>query len=434
MARDLESRRDEPWYPGGVTASGESGLQGSPGFRRFWWASTASEFGTYLTSLAMAVLIKFQLHGSTADVGLVNACRWLPYAAFGLFAGALIDRVRRRPVQVAADLARGLLLAVPAVLALTDRLSIGLLAAFLLLFGVCSLAGDAASQAFLPRLVPRGLLTAANARIDQSSAVAQTAGPGLAGLLLAVLSAPWAFLLDAVTYVASGILLLGIRVAEPTARSGRATTLRADVREGLRWVYRHPMLTPFALATHLWFVFWGMSGAVLAFFILSTVQLGSAGLDSLALGIAGSVAGIGALVGSSVALRLGRQFGAGVVVVACHAVMPVAYVLFALAPAHLAGCVLIGLGQLVVGVSMGAENPNGMGYRQAVTPDHLQGRMNATMRSINRAMIVVGAPVGGLLAVRLGYRPTLWIVAGGFTAVALLLGTSTFRTATLEDG
>ena len=411
---------------------GTGELRNSAGFRRFWWAFTASEFGTYLTSLALAVLIKYQLHGSTADAGVVSAFRWLPYAVFGLLAGALIDRVRRRPVQVAADFARGLLLAVPAYLALSHRLTIVLLAGFMLLFGLCSLAGDAASQAFLPRLVPRSLLTAANARIDQSSAVAQTAGPGLAGLILAVLSAPVAFLLDAVTYLVSGVVLLGIDVDEPAVRRTGAT-LRAQVRDGLRWVYRHPTLAPLAVATHLWFVFWGMSGAVLAFFILSTVQLGSPALDSLALGISGSVAGIGALAGSSFALRWGRRFGAGRVVVACHVVMPIGYVLFAVAPTRVLGCVLIGLGQLVVGLSMGAENANSLGYRQTVTPDELQGRTNATMRSINRAMIVVGAPVGGLLAVQWGYRPTLWLMAVGFAAVAMVLGTSNFRTATVAD-
>lgn len=411
--------------------SGEPGLRSSPGFLRFWWAFTASEIGTYLTSLAMAVLIKYQLQGSTADAGLVSAFRWLPYAAFGLIAGALIDRMRRRPVQVTADLARGLLLAVPALLAITDRLTIGLLAAFMFLFGLSSLAGDAASQAFLPRLVPRELLTAANARIDQSSAVAQTAGPGVAGLILAVLSAPVAFLVDAATYLVSGFVLLGITVDEPRAHRSDST-LRSEVREGLRWVYGHPTLAPFALTTHLWFVFWGMSSAVLPFFILSTVQLGSPALDSLALGVAGSVAGVGALIGSGYALRLGRRFGAGVVVVACQAVMPVAYVLLAVAPIQLTGCVVIGVAQLVVGLSMGAENPNGMGYRQTITPDHLQGRMNATMRSINRAMIVVGAPLGGILAVQLGYRPTLWLVALGFAVVALVLGTSKFRTARIS--
>ncbi len=376
-------------------------LRSSPGFIWFWWAFSASEFGTYLTSLALA--------------------------------GALIDRMRRRPVQVSADFARAVLLAVPAVLAITNRLTIGLLAVFMLAFGLCSLAGDAASQAFLPRLVPRRMLTAANARIDQSSAVAQTAGPGLAGLVLAVLTAPVAFLLDAATYLVSGFVLLGITVDEPAAHRTVGSSLRSEVGEGLRWVYRHPTLTPFALAAHLWFVFWRMSGAVLAFFILSTVQLGSPALDSLALGIAGSVAGLGALVGSSVALRLGRRFGTGTVVVACHTVMPVAYVLFAVAPARVAGCVLIGLGQLLVGVSMGAENPNGMGYRQSVTPDRLQGQMNATMRSINRAMIVVGAPVGGLLAVQLGYRPALCLMAVGFAVVALVLGLSKFRAATVAD-
>jgi MFS family permease len=104
----------------------------------------------------------------------------------------------------------------------------------------------------------------------------------------------------------------------------------------------------------------------------------------------------------------------------------------ALSHPHLSGWVMLGAGELLLGLSMGAENANEMGYWQAVTPDALQGRMNATRRSINRAMIVIGAPAGGFLGDAIGYRPMLWIASGGFFVVAITLGLSEFRNARID--
>lgn len=415
-----------------MTQRTEMGLGGVPGFVKFWWAASVSEFGTYVTSVAMAVLIKYQLHGTASDQGWVTAARWLPYAVFGLLAGVLIDRVRRRPVQVSADLARAVLLTAISVFALTGDLSIAALAAMIAIFGLASLAGDAASLAFLPRIVPADHLTRAHARIDQSSALAQTSGPALAGGILFLIGAPLALLVDGASYLFSGLVLLTIRVHEPLPPRASRRRIRTEMAEGLRWIYRHPTLAPLALSGHFWFLCWGISGVVLPFFVLDTARLGTAALDTLALGIAGSLAGIGALIGSLFAFRLGLRFGAGRVVVICRAVMPVAYLTFALASPTWPGRVLIGLGHLLIGLAMGAENANEMGYQQTVTPDALQGRMNATKRSINRAVLVIAAPAGGMLAVTLGYRPTMVIIGAGFAAGALALGLSPFWSARLE--
>lgn len=402
-----------------------TGLGQVPGYARFWWASSVSEFGTYITSLAVQVLIVTNLSGTSAQVGLVSGARWLPYMLFGLVAGVFVDRVRRRPVMVAADLARGALLILVPILALADRLSIWVLAAFMAVFGLFSLIGDAASQALVPRLVPAPLLTRAHARLDQSSAVAQTSGPALAGGLVALVGAPFAVLVDAASYLFSGLMLLTIKVAEPEPDRAARAPLQREIVEGLAWVYRHPTLAPLALGTHAWFIVWGVSSAVLVPFVLTTLHL-----SPLALGLVLSMAGIGGLAGSLAAVQLGERFGAGWVVIASRVLTAIAYVSLALAPEQgPAGWFLAGLGQLILGLSMGAENANSMGYRQAVTPDRLQGRMNATMRSINRAMIVVAAPLGGLLADAIGYRTTVWIMVAGFSVVALGLGLSRFRTA-----
>jgi predicted MFS family arabinose efflux permease len=319
------------------------------------------------------------------------------------------------------------LLAVP-LLALTHQLSLVVLMAFMAAFGLMSLLGDGAFQSFLPRLVPARLLTAANARLDQSDAVAQTSGPALAGGLVSLLSAPLAVLIDAVSYLASGLLLLRIPTADPPGRPMHLRTIRAEATEGLRWVYRHPTLRPLALNTHSWFLCNAAAGAVLPPFALRTLQLNAFGL-----GVAMALGGVGGLIGSLGATRLGARFGAGRVVIACRAGTAASWAVAALSTPHWSGWVLFGGAQLLLGLSMGAENANEMGYRQAVTPDDLQGRTNTTMRSINRAVIVLGAPVGGILGDALGYRAMLWTASAGFLIISVTLAASRFQTARIDE-
>jgi len=214
----------------------EEVLRDCPGFLRFWTAATVSGFGTYVTTLAIQVLVVLTLHEGAAGVGLVSAARWLPYLLFGLVIGVLVDRSRRRPLLVTTDLVRaGLLVAVPA-LAVTGHLTIVVLMAFMVVFGLMSLINDAASQSLMPRLVPARMLTSANARLDQSDAVAQTSGPALAGGLVSLLTAPWAVLVDAVSYLISGLLLLTVPVVEPPSRRVTLRGVRSEAVEGLHWV------------------------------------------------------------------------------------------------------------------------------------------------------------------------------------------------------
>jgi predicted MFS family arabinose efflux permease len=320
-----------------------------------------------------------------------------------------------------------LLIAIPA-LALTHRLSIPVLMVFMAVFGLLSLLNDAAFQSFLPRLVPARLVTAANARLDQSDAVAQTSGPALAGGLVSLLTAPWAVLVDATSYLISGVLLMRINVAEPPPDPATNRNIRREAVEGLRWVYTHPILRPLALNTHGWFLCSAVAGAVLTPFALRNV-----GLSPFGLGLALAAGGVGGLLGSLAATRLGARFGSGRVVIACRAFTAASFALMALSTAHWSGWLLFGAGQLLLGLSLGAENANEMGYWQVATPDQLQGRMNATRRSINRTMIVVGAPVGGFLGDAIGYRTMLFIAAGGFAIVAAALAASRFRDARVED-
>jgi MFS family permease len=155
------------------------------------------------------------------------------------------------------------------------------------------------------------------------------------------------------------------------------------------------------------------------------------GFGALALGVTFALAGAGALVGNAMSTRLGRQLGVSRTIAGSRLTEALGFALVALAPA--AGgwpaMAMLGLGQFLFGLGMGAEGPVEMSYRQAVTPDRLQGRMNATMRSANRTAIVVGAPLGGVVADAIGFRPALWIGVAGLAAGAVALALSRFREA-----
>lgn len=417
-----------------------SQLGAHPAFTRLWTASSISDVGTFVTTVALQVLVIRTLNGSAFDLGLVNAGRWVSYLLFGLLAGALVDRVRRRPVLIWTDLGRGVLLAAVPVLSLTSRLSIGLLVLLIGLFGLLSLLNDAASQSYLPRLVPRSLLTAANVRLQQSAAIGQSAGPLVGGVLVGALGAPLAIVVDALSYLVSGVLIARIESSEPRSAAARLSlrALRQEIAAGVRYVYQHPRLRPMALGGHAWFLVNGMLSTVYAAFALDVLRL-----PAFQLGVTLALTGVGGVVGTAASTLAGRRFGIGAVIVGSRALHAVAFAVIAVAPALSTGrggagglwltTATAGAGQLVFGFGLGLEGPLEMAYRQSITPDAMQGRMNTTMRSVNRAAVVVGAPLGGLVGDAIGYRATLALGVIGFTLVSLAIGMSRLRSASYRD-
>ncbi|MEO6398163.1 MAG: MFS transporter [Tepidiformaceae bacterium] len=404
-----------------------------PGYVRFWVASTVSEFGTYVTSIAISVIVVVTLDGGSAAVGLISAARWLPYLLLGLFAGVWVDRHRRKPILIASDLGRALILVSISALGLAGWLTIPILFAHMCLFGAISVVSDAAFQSFLPQLVPRELFVRANARLEQSHSVAQTTGPALAGWLTQVLTAPAALILDAVSYCISGAVVASVAdTANQTREQSSSGGVGRSIRQGLEWIYRHPQLGPLAWTTHLWFIFSSMFGAVFTVYALRERDLGAVGL-----GVVLACAGVGAVLGTFATTRIGDALGAGPTIILAHVLYPLAFVIIAaagLAPSgDWSAFATIAFGQFLVGLALGIQGPQEMGYWQAVTPDRLMGRMNATRRSVNRGMIVVGAPLGGLVGEAIGNRPTITIAAAGMLVVVLLMAGSNIRHARIED-
>jgi Transmembrane secretion effector len=187
-------------------------------FLRYWRANAASGLGTYVTLFALQALVVLTLHGSAADVGWLNAARWLPYLIFGLVVGAIVEGRRRLPLMVSTDLVQAaLLLTIPLIWWL-GLLSLPTLMLIVIAYGTASVVNVAAATSLLPRLVEAQHLQPAHARIDGADAVASTAGPALGGLLVSAAGAPVAVLLDSLTYLYSALTLRRIDLDEPPPR------------------------------------------------------------------------------------------------------------------------------------------------------------------------------------------------------------------------
>lgn len=405
-----------------------------PAFAAYWTASTVAGFSGPVTVVAVQVLVVTTLAASPFEVGIVNAVRFVPYLLLGLVVGALVDRWRRRPILVWSGLGQGAVLAAVPVLWMSGHLGLWVVVVLVLLLGVFALFGNAAQQSFLPLVVPRDRLVPANARLDQGSTVAQTSGPAVGGALVALLGAPFAVLVDAVGLAVSAVVLGAIPVREaPRSDRLRLRTLLQEIREGLSWTYRHRTLAPLAISTHVWFL--ANSAVATAFVPFALRELR---LDPFSYGVVLALAGVGGVVGATLATRAGVRLGAGGAVLLGRAVYPIAWVVIALAPtvsdAGIAPVlVVVGAGQAVYGFALGIENANEMGYRQAVAPDAMQGRVNATMRSANRTVFAIGALAGGATAGVLGSRPTIWLGIAVFVVAAVIIAASPFRHARHDD-
>ncbi|WP_285181542.1 MFS transporter [Rhodococcus sp. MEB032] len=211
-------------------------------FRRFLTAAVISSAGSSVTAVAMPILVVQLLDATPFEVGMVNAAQLIPYAVLGLFAGVYVDRWRRKPILVWASIGRAVALGTVPLLWLAGLLHIWVLVIALLLFGSFSVFGFAAMQSLLPRLVPRSQLVKANARLDQADAAATTLGPTVGGALVGLLGAPVVIAVDAISYLADAALNSGLDVDEPRPAS-RSRNLMNEVREGLRFTYRHRLST-----------------------------------------------------------------------------------------------------------------------------------------------------------------------------------------------
>ena len=388
-----------------------------PEFLKLWAGQTISVFGSGVTATALPLTAVLLLGASASDMGWLLAVESAPVLLVGVFAGVWVDRVRRRPVLVGADLGRAGLLACIPILAALGALRIEHLFAVAATTGVLTVVFDVAYRSFVPDLVGREGALEANSRLATVEAVAEITTPGLTGALVQVIAAPLAILLDAVSFVGSALCVLGIRQPEP-ARPPRGAShgVWSEIAEGLRAVAGSPTLRTLAGWEALRNFFGMFIGALYLLFGLREL-----GLSPVLLGVTVGVGGASNLLGTLLVLRVTRRFGVGPTMVSAVLVGCLPPVLIALAPSRL----VEGFAVLVAAQALDLIHPlydvNALTLRQVSTPDHLLGRVNATLHVISRGVIPFGALAGGALGDAIGLRPTLLVAAVGITLGAVWL-------------
>lgn len=401
-----------------------SGVFGHGVFLRFWVADGISNLGTFVSTIAIQLLLINTLHADQTALGAVRAAQWLPYLLFGLFAGVVVDRVRRKPLLVLADVVCALALGTVGVLALSGSLTIPVLAALVFVAGSASMFFSAAHQSYLPCLVPGPALPTATARLEQMLNATQSAGPLVGGALVRLLSAPFAVLVDAASYLVSAVILSTIRVPEQVPQRAPGRHVWRELAEGASWVYRHRTLAPYAVALHLGFFFNSVVATVLVYFAVTELHL-----DAIAIGLVLSATGVTGVVGAGLAPMLARRYGLGLVHCLGTWFSPVGYALVLLAQPGPHAILWPLASSLVLGLGMGISGPLHMSYRNAVTPNRLRGRMNATIRSFNWGSIAVAAPLGGWIAATSGNRAAFVVGSLGLVVSSAIVTFSPYRSA-----
>jgi MFS family permease len=387
-------------------------------FRRLWIGQTVSQLGTQVTMLALPLVAIRVLDAGPLEVGILAACETLPFLLVGLPAGVWVDRRRRRPILVLADVGRAALLAVVPVAYALDVLAVWHLYAVALLVGAQTVFFDVAYQSYLPALVPRARLVEGNARLELSRSASQVAGPGLGGLLVELLRAPYAIAVDSVSFLVSAAFVAGIRTGEPEPEpvADDERTMRRSIATGLRYVLRHPVLRRIAAATGIANLF---SGAGMAVFLLYAVD--RLGISPGVIGLVFSLGGLGALLSAATTEWLGRVLGVGPTIVSSAALTGAAFVLVPLAPRDTGAVPWFLAAMLIETYAASVYNITQVSLRQTVTPTGMQGRMNATMRFVVWGALPLGSLLGGVLGRAIGLQGTLWVSALGGTLCVLPL-------------
>jgi MFS family permease len=257
------------------------------------------------------------------------------------------------------------------------------------------------------------------------------AGPGLAGVLVGAFSAPYAIAVDAASFVGSALLMTAIKRVEelPAALAGSRRRMRAEIGEGLGYVFRHPLMRPMMVWVATANFFGTLIGSILIVYAVRVLHISAAEI-----GLIFSVANVGALVGAVIGTRLAKRFGIGRTLIGLAAANGWASLLIPLASGSLAIPLLVAA-QLMSGFCAVAANVNGISLVQAITPDRLLGRMNASRRFVVWGVFPLGGLVGGLLGSTVGIREAIWIGAvGGSVAFVPLLFSSVPQVITTEDG
>jgi MFS family permease len=436
------------------TAPRRRSLFRHPNYLKLWTAATVSLFGTQVSQIAIPFIAAVLLKASPGEVGLLTTIEFLPFLLFTLPAGVWVDRFPKRRILVFGDLGRAaLLVSIPIAYGL-NALTIWQLYVVGFFMGVMTVFFDVADQSYLPTILERDELVEGNSKLQISQSSAQILGQPFGGGIVALASAPVAILVDAVSYVGSAGLILWIR--ETARRAGRAIAggpvaavdateaddqhpgsaggasvaletaaaeaaeaaqssgaggqdapvgMRTQIMDGLRYILRHEYLGHIAATTATANLFGNIGMAIFPVYAYRELQMSPA-----AVGTVGGVGGAGVLLGALIASRVSARLGVGRTIVLTAAVFGPVNLLIPLATPELA-LLFLSTSFFIASISNVAYNVSQVSLRQAITPEHFLGRMNATMRFLVWGTIPIGSLIGAGLSEVVGVRTTIWVSA-----------------------
>jgi MFS family permease len=386
-------------------------------FRRLWIGETVSQFGSAISMLALPLLAILVLHASTFEVGLLSTFESLAFLLVGLPAGAWVDRMRFRWVLITNDVVRFAALGSIPLAQLLGGLTIGQLYVVALIVSVSTVFFDVAYQSYLPELVDKQALVEGNAKLQASESVAQVAAPAVGGVLIQAITAPYAILIDALSFLwsASWVTAITARVPKPERKADRH--LGREIAEGLRFVLGNRLLRAISICTGAGNFFTSMIFAVFYVFLARNLHL-SAGV----IGVFSAMAAVGGLIGSLIASRLATKLGQGPTICLSAFVFCAPMLVYPFVQRDWTLGLLVAA-QLTFWSAGVVYNITQVSFRQGLCPPHLLGRMNATIRFMVWGTMPLGALLGGILGSALGVRETMLIAAigGMFPPLSVLL-------------
>ena len=388
-------------------------------FMRLWLSDTVSQFGNTFSQFAIPVLARLFFQADAFELGLLPTLGFLPYPTLGLFVGVWADRFRRRRIMVVCNFGRMIALgSIPLAYILGDLTLIQLFAVSFVT-GVLSVFFDVSYQSYLPVLVERKDIVEGNQKLQISASAAQVAGPGIAGAIYQLIGGAFTIGVDALGYLTSALALLSIRKNErrKTGDESLKPNFFREMREGIEIVLGNPILRTIAGCTATSNFGTNMWGAVFVIFALKYLQN-----STVAFGLVGTIGAIGFVIGVLLSERITSALGVGMSLAFAISSGFVA-LLNPLAQYGNSFEILAGV-SLITGLMGAVYNINAVSLRQAITPLRLQGRMNATTRTIVWGTIPLGSFIGGILGVTIGVVSTMYLGAliAGLAVLWILLG------------
>ena len=400
-------------------------LWANPDFLKLWVGETISFFGTQISSVAVPLTAVLILQASPFAMGVLMALEYGPFLFASLFAGVLTDRIRRRPILITANVGRALLLSTIPLATLAGVLSFPLLCVVVAAVGVLTVFFDVAYQSYLPALVEPDQLVEGNSKVEVTGSVAMVAGPAAAGVLVQAITAPLTVAVDAVSFLFSALCLAFVRTREPaSARRDNRQNVWQEIGLGLRLVLDNPILRSIAACTSTSNFFIAMRLAVVSIFVIRNLGI-SPGVFGLVLGIGSA----GALIGALFANTIARRYGVGPTMISSMLIGGIGALAIAFAGGPPAWALaMLTIGHLVSSAANTVYNINQISLRQSITPQHLLGRMNATMRFFVWGIIPLGSLMGGALGELFGVRAAVTIATVGGALAFLWVYFSPVRT------